>query len=130
MFLARLDNPETNELALPDADLLAVSRSGQLALSLQRRALNFLTDTRGVLAQAPLFGGSPREIVRDVHIADWAPNGRDLAVVRKVGLEQVIEYPIGTALVRTSSWQNFLRVSPTASTSLTSRCGGADATGS
>ena len=112
VFLARLDNPETNELALPDADLLSVSRSGQLALSLQRRALNFLTDTRGVLAQAPLFGGSPREIVRDVHVADWAPNGRDLAVVRKVGLEQVIEYPIGTPLVRTSSWQNFLRVSP------------------
>jgi eukaryotic-like serine/threonine-protein kinase len=112
VFLARLDNPETSELALPDADLLAVSRSGQLALSLERRALNFLVDTRGVLAQAPLFGGTPREIARDVHVADWAPDGRSLAVVRKAGIEQVVEYPIGNVLARGSSWLNRLRVSP------------------
>src|SRR6266849_2473210 len=70
-------------LALTDADLLAVSRSNELAVVLKGAHMAHLEPENGMLARAPLAGGSPREMLADVHWADWDPYG-ELAVVHHV----------------------------------------------
>jgi hypothetical protein len=55
------------------------------------------------LAQVPLVGGAPREILNDVVAADWAPDGKSLAVLRIVERRpQRIEYPDWKAALRKS----------------------------
>jgi len=112
LFTTRMDSPETTALPLPDADVLAISRTGEMALSLGRRFLGSPYVSTGTLAQAALAGGAPREILQDVHQADWAPNGADLAVVRKSGLSTRLEYPIGKVLLSTRFLLDSPRVSP------------------
>src|SRR5262249_20857859 len=50
----------------------------------------------GTLARMPLSGGAPREVLDEVFWADWSPDGRELAVVRRVSGQLQLEYPIGT----------------------------------
>jgi eukaryotic-like serine/threonine-protein kinase len=45
----------------------------------------------GTLARVSLAGGAPRELLENVTLADWDPEGRDLAVVH----DGKLEYPIG-----------------------------------
>ena len=45
-------------------ELLAISKSGEMALLLNATSVNWMQT--GTLARAPLGGGAPREIVRDV----------------------------------------------------------------
>jgi hypothetical protein len=52
-------------VALPDADLLSVSKSGELAISVNRRAAGSFMLT-GMLARSPSSGGTPREVLKDV----------------------------------------------------------------
>lgn len=93
------------------ADVLAVSPSGEMALSLDRRTKVSLLST-GRLARAPLGGGAPREILDGVVDADWSPDGSELAVTREAGAEAVLEYPIGHALYRGAGYLSAPRVSP------------------
>jgi eukaryotic-like serine/threonine-protein kinase len=98
-YSMRLDQPEPLRLDFPAARLMSVSNSGELALALgrsdeRRDAFN------GILARAPLAGGSYRQVVEDVFAADWAPNSQDLAVIRKVNGEEQLEYPVGNVLRR------------------------------
>ena len=60
----------------------------------------------------PLAGGAPREVLEDVEDADWAPDGKALAVVRLVGNACRLEYPIGKVLFEASGWISNVRVSP------------------
>ena len=53
---------------------------------------------RGVLAQAPLAGGAPRELLEDVYLADWSPAGNSMGVVRYAGGKNRLEFPTGTVL--------------------------------
>jgi hypothetical protein len=98
-YSMRLDQQEPLRLDLPPAGLMGLSPSGEMALRLgqpgERRGWWL-----GTLARAPLSGGSTRQIVDDVAFADWAPNGQDLAVIRKVGREGQLEYPVGNVLRR------------------------------
>ena len=96
---------------LPDAEILAISRTGQLAISLERHwAGRFIWS--GTLAQVPLSGGAPRELLENVHWADWGPDGTHLAVVRSVAGKTRLEYPIGKVLYETGGWVSHPRVSP------------------
>jgi hypothetical protein len=52
----------------------------------------------GTLARVSLAGGAPRELLEDVSVAAWDPEGRDLAVVRQVSGRTRLDYPIGTPL--------------------------------
>ena len=55
-------------------------------------------DRFGTLARVALAGGAPREVLEDVQGADWSPDGRELAVIRRVGQRRRLEYPIGKVL--------------------------------
>src|SRR5262249_2039951 len=57
----------------------------------------------GTLARVPLAGGAPREVLRDVEAAAFAPDGAELAIVRSVNGKDRLEYPIGNVLYESSS---------------------------
>jgi Tol biopolymer transport system component len=111
MFTTRGGASESRSLGFGPADLLSVSSSGQLAVSLSRR---FTTgwETTGTLAQAPLEGGAPREVLENVQEADWSPDGKSLLVVHEVGGKSRLEYPIGKVLYETTGWVSLVRISP------------------
>ena len=56
----------------------------------------------GTLARLPVGGGAPRPVLDSVQYADWAPGGKDFAVVRFVPDNGVyrLEYPVGKSAVR------------------------------
>jgi eukaryotic-like serine/threonine-protein kinase len=97
LFTARTDSTESHPLGISRAEVLSVSSKGELAVLLKTNTMAY---GGGTLARVSIGGGSPRQILEDVWDADWAPNGEDLAVVRRSpngGVE--IQYPIGTTLV-------------------------------
>ncbi|HWZ84611.1 MAG TPA: protein kinase [Thermoanaerobaculia bacterium] len=111
IFSTRADSSESRSLGLPSADVLAVSSTGELAISLHRRYM-FGFQSVGTLARVPLAGGAPREVLEDVEDADWSPDGTSLAVTRDVGNRGRVEYPIGKVLYDTAGWAGNVRVSP------------------
>jgi serine/threonine protein kinase len=111
----RIDSPESRPLDLPDASVLAVSRSGELALSLGSHRDGVVT--YGTLARVPLAGGAPRQMLEAVKFADWSPDGSELAVVRMVDGRDRLEYPVGRVLVTSGEGGDrtglgFPRISP------------------
>jgi Tol biopolymer transport system component len=110
LFSTRAESPESRALDLPDGDILAISRTGEMAVSLGRR-YTVGSLTRGTLARVPLVGGAPREMATDVDGADWGPDG-ELAVVRVTGGRYSLEYPLGTTRYATEGWISHPRVSP------------------
>jgi eukaryotic-like serine/threonine-protein kinase len=105
-------NPESRALGFSDAQVLAVSPSGQMAVLLNRRMDNAWMSS-GTLAVVPFTGGAaPRSIMEGVEWADWSPQGKDLAVVRDEGGEDTLEYPPGTVLAHTPGWMSSPRFSP------------------
>jgi Tol biopolymer transport system component len=101
VFSTRPESTTSRPVGVPSADILAISSSGQIALSLNRR---FTTPyiPLGTLAESPLEGGAPRELLENVLWADWAPSGRELAVVRDAGGRNRLEFPIGKPLYETA----------------------------
>jgi eukaryotic-like serine/threonine-protein kinase len=111
-FLARAEAPESKPFGLVGAEVLGVSRAGEIAFSLGSHESGGFTQG-GTLARATLAGGSaPREVLEEVQWADWSPDGRMLAVVRDVGAKNRLEYPIGKTLLETDGWIGNPRVSP------------------
>jgi Tol biopolymer transport system component len=107
------DSPLSHPLNYPVRSDVLAARSGELALSLNRR---FVIGERfvGTLAIAPLGGGTPRETDENIEEADWNAAGTQMAVVRASdGLTQSsIEFPIRKVLYKTNHSIRFLRVSP------------------
>ena len=111
IFSTRADSTESRSLGLPPADILSISSTGEMAISLDRHyTLGF--ETTGTLARVPLGGGTPRPILEDVETADWSPDGQSLAVSHRVGNRYRLEYPIGKTIYETAAWITSLRVSP------------------
>lgn len=112
IFAARQGTVESRSLGLDHAELLGVSSTGEMALSLGNRPVGTWVNV-GTLARAPLAGGAPRPILENVEWADWAPDGNSLAVVHNVNGRDRLEYPIGKILYETSGgWISYPRVSP------------------
>ena len=86
-----------------DAVILSVSASGEMAL---RREY----DGAPVLAIASLGGGEPRVRERNVDDADWAPDGKSLAIVRAGDNGTRVEFPIGNTVCEKCGGR--IRVSP------------------
>ena len=112
IFVGRLESPESRSFGLSSAEVLAISKSGEMAVSLNRSSVGGFRRA-GTLAQLSVAGGAaPRDILEDVEWADWAPDGRALAVVRTAHGQNRLEYPIGKVLYQTNGWISNPRVSP------------------
>lgn len=109
LYSSRVDGTEVRDLGLPRGDLMAVSRTGQLALGLQGLTRSGPGDR---LAEVPLAGGSPRALLDNVVVADWSPDGTQLAVVRYINGKCRLEYPIGHSLYETTGIITHMRFSP------------------
>jgi serine/threonine protein kinase len=111
LFYTVGDSLQPQPLSLGDANLLAVSRTNELAIAIGGTHNGQLEVVGGTLAAAPLAGGSPREVLSDVRWADWDPNGK-LAVVHYVDVRSRLEYPVGNVLYETGGWISHVRFSP------------------
>ena len=111
IFAADAKLPGSRRLGLEETSLLAVSSTGELAVQ-QSPSPRFMMTLRGTLGQVPLTGGSPRQIAENVDWADWAPDGKTLAVVRETAGRQRLEFPEGHVLYETTGWVSHPRVSP------------------
>ena len=111
IFSTDLKIPGARSIGIPPSALLAVSSTGEMAV-LQSAKTLFMFTFIGTLGQVPLTGGSPRQIAENVVGADWAPDGKTLAIVRDMGGQQRLEYPVGHVLYQTDGWISHLRISP------------------
>lgn len=111
LFSARRESPESRSLGLPDADLLSISGSGEMLISLGRQyGIGFVTT--GTLARVPLAGGAPREILLNVHDADWHPSTGEIAFAREIQRRFHLEFPAGKSIYETLGWISDIRFSP------------------
>ena len=111
IFINRPESPESRPFGLPDSEVLAISKSGEMAVSLNRRETQPFIRT-GRLARISIAGGAPRDILDGVQWADWSPDGKDLLIVRDAGMRNRLEFPIGKVLFETSGWISHPRMSP------------------
>ncbi len=93
---------EARSLGVAGAELLAVSPSGDIAVSLNRRLVRGYVGT-GTLAMVA-EGRVPRELLDNVHWADWASDGKSLAILREVRGRTRLEFPVNTILFETTGW--------------------------
>jgi hypothetical protein len=113
LYIARTDEAGAHELGLKDAELLSISRRGELAVRLNtvfgEGYLRF-----GTLARVSLSGGAPKEVLENVLDADWAADGQNMAVVHFVpeNSHYRLEYPIGHVLFDSINWISHPRISP------------------
>jgi hypothetical protein len=104
------DSPLARSLGFRGSHLLALSPADELAVVVNGVPARGDFDG-GVLARAPIAGGTPREVLENVSYADWSRRG-DLAVVHEVDGESRIEYPIGKVLYQTAGWISDIHFSP------------------
>src|SRR6202521_348878 len=110
LFITGPESPQSRSLNLGGAALLAISSSGEMAVSIDSRPSGSYAQV-GTLARVPLNGGSPRYVLENVQWADWSPDGNNLAIVRDVGGRNQVEFPIGKVLYQTSGWISHPRAS-------------------
>jgi eukaryotic-like serine/threonine-protein kinase len=113
LYLSRTDEPGTRELGLKNADLLAISNKGELAVRLNTMIYPGFARV-GTLARVPLSGGTPREVLDYVQDADFAADANTMAVVRYVpeNGHWRLEYPIGKVLLDGINWISHPKISP------------------
>jgi len=113
LYLARTDENGARELGLKDAELLSISKNGELAIRLNTAFYGGYARF-GTLARVPLSGGTPREVLENVQDAEWTGNGDSMAVVKLTPENRHwrLEYPIGHVLLDTINWISDPRLSP------------------
>ena len=111
LFTTDVEGSESRAFGIPSAGIKSVSPAGEVAVLLDSE-LSWSESRNGTLAVVPLTGGAPRALLQGVDEADWAPDGKTLAIVRAEEGEQQLEYPVGDVLYRSSGWIDYPRVSP------------------
>ena len=113
LYIARSDDPGSRELGLKDAELLSISKTGELAIRINTVFMGGYA-RQGTLARVPLGGGTPREALENVQDADWAADGENMAVVRYIPQNSHwhLEYPIGKVLFDSINWLSHPKISP------------------
>jgi eukaryotic-like serine/threonine-protein kinase len=111
LFSTRIGSRESRPLGI-EGSLFSISRNGEMAVRLRH---SFGARPEGTLARVSLSGGAPRELLRDVSLAEWDPDGRDLAVVRRANGRLRLEYPIGKTLYEPAGNVGSMRFLPTGS---------------
>jgi eukaryotic-like serine/threonine-protein kinase len=106
LLSTRVDSPESRPLGL-NADIQSMSSSGEMAILIGGPRLP------ATLAEVPLAGGAPRELLERVMFADWSPDGKGLAVVvASGGPDTRLEYPVGRVLLEKKGFLFRPRFSP------------------
>jgi len=113
LYMSRTDDPGARELGIKNAELLAISKSGEMAIRLKTVGYGGYARS-GTLARVPLSGGTPREVLDNVQDADWSANGDSMAVVRYVpeNSHWRLEYPVGKVLIDSINWMSHPKISP------------------
>jgi Tol biopolymer transport system component len=110
-FLMRRDSSESRSLGFPGAHLWGLSSGSEIAL-----ALSWKQDMPyagvGTLSRVSIAGGAPREVLERVQLADWSPDGKSLAVLRRKQGKRLLEFPIGRTLYEPAGEPYSIRVSP------------------
>ena len=108
-FETRIGSRESRSLGIGNGRVVSVSHTGEVALIVGPQ-LSF--STQGTLVHTPLASViTPRARLDGVREADWIPGQSELAVVRRVGVLDVLEFPIGRKVHEAPSMRA-LRVSP------------------
>jgi eukaryotic-like serine/threonine-protein kinase len=109
----RVDSHESRPLGIENAVLAAMSSSSELALIVHPQGFSAVVGgAMGTLARVPLAGGASREILNDVLLADWLPDGNLVVVRQRQNGGKGVELPIGHAVFDTSDNVLAMRVSP------------------
>ncbi|MGA8312405.1 MAG: hypothetical protein WB755_20410, partial [Terriglobales bacterium] len=113
LYLSRTDDPGARDLGLKNAELLSISKAGELAIRLNTVYFGGYARA-GTLARVPLSGGTPREVLENVQDADWSADGGSMAIVRYVPENNHwrLEYPVGKVLFDTINWISHPKISP------------------
>jgi len=112
-YMARVDDNGSRELGFDDAELLSISKNGELAIRLNTAFYGGFART-GTLARVPLSGGTPREVLDNVEDAQWSPSGDSMVIVHLMSENHHwrLEYPIGHVLLDSINWISHPQISP------------------
>jgi eukaryotic-like serine/threonine-protein kinase len=113
LYLSHVDDPGARELGIKNAELLSISKNGELAIRLNTVTYGGYARS-GTMAWVSLSGGTPREVLDNVQDADWASDGEHMAVVRYVPQNSHwrLEYPAGKVLLDGINWLSHPKISP------------------
>jgi hypothetical protein len=110
LYVSRPHTAMPQPLGYDATHLLSISSTGELAVLTNTSFINQRL-YRGTLARMTI-DGAPRPWMNDVREADWAPDGKDIAVVRVAGATDRLEYPSGHTLFHATGYLSDPRVSP------------------
>jgi WD40 repeat protein len=113
LYMSRTDDPGSRELGIKNAELLSISKNGEMAIRLNTVGYGGYARS-GTLARVPLSGGTPREVLDNVQDADWSADGESMAVVRYMpeNSHWRLEYPVGKVLIDSINWMSHPKISP------------------
>jgi Tol biopolymer transport system component len=110
VYTVRTEFPQSTKVDLPSAMLLSLSSGGDMELALDpENGSHFMS---GTMAQTQMAGGTPRALEKDVISADYAPDGKALAVAQQANRKVQLEYPVGKVVYTTTGYLDYVRVSP------------------
>jgi eukaryotic-like serine/threonine-protein kinase len=110
VYAVRTEFPQSVKVDLPSATLLALSPNGDMELLVDPVSDPYFFS--GTMAQAQMAGGTPRSQEKGVIAADYAPDGKTLALVRLANRKVQLEYPVGKVIYATAGYLDYVRVSP------------------
>ncbi len=112
LYVIRADHPDPVPFGPDSTHLLNVSSTGELAVLTHASYLGSHRLFSGTLATFSLGGEAPHEVTTGVREADWGPDGKTMVVIRDSSDTDVLEYPVGTVLVRSQGYLSDPRISP------------------
>ena len=111
VYVIRPESPQSGSIGLADAGVFSRLVKGRTGRRPRLPSeLGRVYRDAGPRAASP--AASPRELVKDVHVADWSPDGENMAVVSFAGGRYRLEYPIGKVLYEPPGWITYARMSP------------------
>ena len=110
VYSVRAEFPQSTKVDLPSAALLALSSTGDMEVAVDRVQESWFL--YGTMAQTQMTGGTPRAQAKEVIAADYAPDGKTLAIVRRANRKVQLEYPEGKIIYATAGYLDYVRISP------------------
>jgi len=115
LYVIRADHPDPVAFGPDSTHLLNVSSTGELAVLTHASYLVSHRLFSGTLSTFSLGGEAPHEVATGVREAAWGPDGKTMAVIRDSSDTDLLEYPVGTVLVRSQGYLSDPRISPPSS---------------